>query len=94
MARDTIETGFLDGLYTPIEPVKSKQAVKQKHKITVMVDNELVERLKNAVYWSPGKSVSGVMEEALQIAVDQLEKQNGKPFAERNSELKKGRKLS
>jgi hypothetical protein len=93
MSRDTIDSGFLDGIFTPVEPVKSKPA-KKRQKITLTMDSDLVERLKNTVYWSPGLSLCSLLEEGAEIMVNQLEKENGKPFPERNGELKKGRKLS
>ena len=94
MSRNTIETNHLEALFTPVEPVKPKIQAKKKQKITFIMDCDLVERLKNAVYWSPGLSVSSVLEEATEKAINELEKEKGKPFPERNGELKKGRKLS
>lgn len=94
MSRNTIDTNHLDALFSPVEAVKPKPQVKKKQKITFIMDSDLVERLKNAVYWSPGLTVSSVLEEATQKVINELEKANGKPFPERNGELKKGRQLS
>jgi hypothetical protein len=94
MTRKTIGDNPLDAWVTTVESVNKKPHGKKKQKVTLIMDADLVERLKNAVYWSPGLSLSGVLEEAAEKMISQLEKKNGKPFQERNGELKKGRKLS
>ena len=43
------------------------------------------------MYWTPGLTLASLAEEAFAKAVDELEKQNGKDFQERKSELKTGR---
>jgi hypothetical protein len=93
MTQSKIGFNPLDAYTTSIEPVKS-QPIKKRQKITLTMDSALVERLKNTVYWSPGLSLCSLLEEGAEIMVNQLEKENGKPFPERNGELKKGRKLS
>ena len=64
-----------------------------KARITVQLDNELVERMKNAVYWTPGLTLAGLAEKAIRREVDALEEENGGPFVRRREELKPGRPL-
>lgn len=52
-----------------------------------------IERARNAVYWTPGLSVSELVEQALATALDQLEKKRGEPFPARQKQLKSGRPI-
>lgn len=94
MSRDTIGINPLDSLTQSVEPVKQQTKAKKKERITIALTPEVIERLKNAVYWSPGLTLSCVIEQATEKAILDLERKNGKPFPERNGELKKGRQLS
>ena len=61
----------------------------------IRIDPELMERLKNAV-WHLGKglTISSVMEQAILIIIEDLEKDNnnGKPFPPRRGKLPKSPK--
>jgi len=72
-------------------PEKPPRLVKER--LTVHLSVELIERVKNAVYWTPGLTLAGLAEKHLSAAVDKLEKKNGKPFPQRSSNLKGGRPL-
>jgi hypothetical protein len=63
-----------------------------KVQVAVRLDPELLNRLRNAV-WHIGKglTVTGLIEEATEKAVELLETQNGgKPFPPRKSPIPKG----
>jgi hypothetical protein len=62
-----------------------------KDRMTVHLSVELIERVKNAVYWTPGMTVAQLAEEALAQAVEGLERAHGGPFPARTSELSRGR---
>jgi len=64
-----------------------------KERLTVHLPLELIDKVKNAVYWTPGLTLAGLAEEALIVAVAQREKGNGKPFPKRTAELKGGRPM-
>jgi len=66
-----------------------------KERLTVHVPVDLIDRVKNAVYWTPGVTLAGLSEEGLIKAVQRLEKKHndGKPFPKREAELKGGRPL-
>ena len=64
-----------------------------KQRITVQISVDVIERLKNAVYWTPGLTLSSLSEEAFSKVVDELEKARGIPFPKRRDELKTGRPL-
>lgn len=55
------------------------------------IDPELIERMRNIVYWTPGLSLADLIEQSLEICITSLEEQRGSPFPERDGKL--GRKL-
>lgn len=68
---------------------KKKKA--EKSRLTINLSVDLIERVKNSVYWTPGLTMSSLSEKALIKAVDSLEKKNGEPFPHRKEELRPGR---
>jgi len=64
-----------------------------KERLTVHLPVDLIDRVKNAVYWTPGLTLAGLAEDALRRAVDRLEKDRGEPYPHRRSELKGGRPM-
>lgn len=70
-----------------------KKSTPKKQRITVQISEEVIERVKNAVYWTPGLTLASLAEEAFAKAVDQLEKERKEEFPKRNEELKTGRPI-
>ena len=62
----------------------------QKGKVTVLVSNDLLERLRNAAWWQRETLVT-LAEEGLRLVVERLERQHGGPFEPREKDLKTGR---
>jgi hypothetical protein len=73
-----------------LEHNSSKQA---KQRITVQISVDVIERIKNAVYWTPGLTLAALAEEAFAHAVNKLEKERGATFNTRKEELKTGRPI-
>ena len=65
----------------------------RKERLTIHLPQSLIERLKNAVYWTPGLTLAGLGETALTRLVDELETERGTAFEARTGELKGGRPL-
>ena len=65
----------------------------EKQRLTVHVPVHLIDRLKNAVYWTPGLTLAGLAEDAFDRALKSLEKEQGGPFPQRDQELRGGRPL-
>lgn len=63
-----------------------------KDRITVQINKNTIERVKDCVYWNR-LTVAQFVEEALEAALKEAEKENGKPFQKRRSELKPGRPI-
>lgn len=63
-----------------------------KVRISAEVAKDVVERIKNAVYWTPGMTMAGFIEDALELAIDQLEELKG-AYEQREKELVGGRPM-
>lgn len=106
MTRKTIGDNPLDAyLSEPVSPVKDKADSRKrpgtretaqgerKERLTVHLPVNLIERVKNAVFWSPGLTLAGLTEAALEVALEELERENRGPFKKRKKELKGGRPI-
>ena len=65
----------------------------RKERLTIHLPLGLIERLKNAVYWTPGLTLADLGETALGQWIDEIETQRGAPFEPRAAQLKGGRPL-
>lgn len=72
---------------------RSKAALPKQEKVraTIYIPVKLIERVKNAVYWTPGLTVASLAEQALMRAVENMENERETPFPRRRSELRPGR---
>lgn len=103
--RSTIGDNPLDavipaGLIAPRrapEPAKASAPARPKkipkERLTVHLPVDLIHRVKNSVYWTPGLTLAGLAEQALARAVDEREAERGEPFPQRDQELKGGRPM-
>ncbi len=71
------------------EPKSLQNRAKERLSVTLPV--ELLERLRNGVYWTPDLTMAGLIEQALTEVLDNMEKQHSEPFQPRMEELKGGR---
>ena len=88
--------GLPDAPRRPVAPRATTPSAPQrieKERLTVHLPLDLIDRVKNAVYWTPGLTLAGLAEDALRRAVDKLEKDRGEAYPARRSELKGGRPL-
>lgn len=96
--RRTIGTNPLDAVVPeppagPAPPTPAPAASVGKERLTVHLPVELIERVKNAVYWTPGLTLARLAEEALRQALADLEAARGAPFPPRERPLTVGRPL-
>jgi len=66
---------------------------KGKERLTVHLPLSVIDRAKNAVYYTPGLTLAGLAESAFLKALEKIEKDNGGPFPARAHELKGGRPM-
>jgi hypothetical protein len=75
---------------TTVKPGKPASIAKQRMTVTLPV--ELLERLRNVVYWTPGLTLARLIEDAVTDTIEAMEKRNhGEPFPRRIAQLKGGR---
>jgi len=96
--RRTIGTNPLDAVVPeprdiPQSPTPAPAAPGGKERLTVHLPVDLIEGVKNAVYWTPGLTLARLAEEALRQALAALEAARGEPFPPRARPLTVGRPL-
>jgi len=92
--RRTIGTNPLDAVVPEPIAVAAPSAVPvRKERLTVHLPVDLIERVKNAVYWTPGLTLAQLAAEALRQAIDAREAARGAPFPPREHNLTVGRPL-
>ncbi len=64
-----------------------------KERLTVHLPVDLIDGVKNAVYWTPGLTLARLAEDALRQALAALEAARGEPFPPRARNLTVGRPL-
>lgn len=64
-----------------------------KQRVTVQISADLMNKLKNAVYWTPGITISSTIESAIEDKLRILTKENNGEFRQRPEELKAGRPI-
>jgi hypothetical protein len=60
-------------------------------RITLQLSAELIERLRNVVYWTPGLTLTAVVTEALRRCVEERETEHGGAYPKREQQLRIGR---
>jgi len=74
-----------------IAPTRSTRRRAVKQRLTITLPADMLDRLRNTVYWTPYLTLAGLIETAVAAKLDEIEKQNGEPFPTRSQELKGGR---
>jgi hypothetical protein len=64
-----------------------------KARLTVHLPVDLIDQVKNAVYWTPGLTLAALAERAMRHEVAALEQERGGPFPSRKEDLRGGRPL-
>ena len=71
-----------------------KKVISRRSKVSAEVDYDVADRVKNAVYWTPGLTMERFIEKALEDAIDKLEEDRGGKFEAREGELVGGRPMN
>lgn len=75
------------------QQLASEHNRQKKNRLTVQISEEVIEKLKDAVYWTPGATLADFAEQALLNHVNALEKERGQAFPKRSGQLKTGRPM-
>lgn len=66
-----------------------------KRQLSVVLPEDLMERTRNVVYWSPGLTVAAIVEAGLRIIVERMERANKGPYRPRpKRRLRAGRPIA
>ncbi len=95
--RRTIGDNPLDAVIPPTAAVRDRESLSPPLRavtVGVAFDPELLERARNAVYWTPGLTLTGLANLGLSQAVEDLEQRNsGQPFPARAGTMRTGRPI-
>jgi hypothetical protein len=62
-------------------------------KLTIHLPEDIVNRVKNAAYWNPRLTISKIVERGVTHALEEVERDNGGPYKQREQELTGGRPM-
>src|SRR6476659_10543422 len=86
----TLETSLPKTVNGP-EDSNSRPSRSRNQRVTITLPLSLLERLRNAVYWTGHGPLANLICDALDDAVSQMETANGQAFPQRLAPLKRGR---
>ena len=72
-------------------PSKTGQQQPRTVRLTVSLPGDLVDRLRNAVYWSPDLTLAWLIAQSLRVSLTDLETARQGPFPKRTNALRAGR---
>ena len=75
----------------PVDDLEPAKAPRER--VTIALPADLMERARNAVYWTPGATLAGLVEDAVALGLKGLEAENNGPFKARRSKLTPGRRM-
>ena len=67
----------------------SKQV--ERERVSLYLPKDLAGKVRDAVYWTPGITLSDLGEEGVRWVLKNLEKKRGSPFPKREREIRRGR---
>lgn len=65
----------------------------KKQPLTVRLDVDVLDRIRNVVYWTPGLTMNSFLEEAVMDLLKATEEKKGGAFPRRDRQLQAGRKI-
>jgi hypothetical protein len=60
-------------------------------RLTLVMQPELLDRIRNAAFWSPGETLAAIGYRGIMQEVERMEKKNGGPFPPRTKPNRTGR---
>jgi hypothetical protein len=79
------------GVSSPLAgPCKARRQ-QPRVRLTVSLPSELVDRLRDAVYWSPSLTLAWLIAQSLRISLTEMESFRQGPFPKRTNALRAGR---
>jgi hypothetical protein len=60
-------------------------------RVTVIVEPEVMETVRDAVFWTPGETIAGLVERAIMAEIRTMETARGAAFPHRTKSIRMGR---
>jgi len=87
----SINNDYSGTISPSLRPVQTGLQQPRKVRLTVSLPRDLVDRLRDAVYWSPNLTLAWLIAQSLRAALADLEKSRQGPFPKRIMGLRVGR---
>ncbi len=75
---------------SPGEAASTAESISYR-RVTLNLPIDLLDQLRNTVYWTPGVTLTGLIKSALCESLARMEQRHGRPYPPRLGELKCGR---
>jgi hypothetical protein len=85
------KNGHRGGSSPSSRPVVTEQQQPRMVRLTVSLPGDLVDRLRDAVYWSPSLTLAWLIAQSLRTSLAELESLRQGPFPKRTKALRAGR---
>lgn len=69
---------------------KNKETPTRTQRVTIHVDVDLINAVKDAVYWEPGLTLTAFAHDAFSKALEKMEKKRGKKYPKRKDHNLRG----
>ena len=75
------------------KPSEPPAVAEGRQKLTVHLDADVVNRVKNAAYWNPRLTIARIAERGIRLALKEVERDHGGAYPQREGELVGGRPI-
>lgn len=73
----------------PASPAPAEPSARLR--LSTEIDAQVLDRAKDAVFWTPGQTLAAFVEEALSREIERRTNERGEPYPSRTSDLPPGR---
>lgn len=74
----------LEAEHPPVRP-------KTRERVSVVLFPDLMETVRDAVFWTPGETIAGLIERAITAEIQAMADARGEPFPKRTRSIRLGR---
>lgn len=65
----------------------------ERQRMTALLPADLIEKARDACYWTPGLTIAALVEDALRAEIRKREAKRGEPFPSRSGPIRTGRPI-
>jgi hypothetical protein len=75
------------------EKAEAQEEREERERVTFHLPASVIERVRNAIFWTPGLTLTEFARNAFLRELEEMEKEKGSPFPPRKREIRRGRPL-